>query len=172
MNRLRMIACAVAVFAVVGGAGGGRAQDDSDTLSVIAPPNVETWSKTVFRQFERKMRYPMPLAGAPMSEGIVAVRFGSDENGRPSAVRLHETSGHRDLDKATMRAVERIATLHPLPRGVSDDQQYVVRVLFASSENYARNKMKELRADAARQNAWVGRSGTTTAMVEILPVGG
>ncbi|MFD2137036.1 energy transducer TonB [Novosphingobium resinovorum] len=100
---------------------------------------------------------------------MVAVKFNCSEDGVPSQVQLYKTSGHGDLDRATVRAVERIATLHPLPRGVGHDQQYIVRVLFANSEGYAQRNMTRLREDAARSNAWVGRSGATTAMLELVP---
>lgn len=169
MNRQKFVAAAVVGLALCVAPSGGRAETETDTLSVIAPPSVQNWSENVFQQFERKVRYPAPMGTMPASEGIVAVKFNCSEDGVPSQVQLYKTSGHGDLDRATVRAVERIATLHPLPRGVGHDQQYIVRVLFANSEGYAQRNMTRLREDAARSNAWVGRSGATTAMLELVP---
>lgn len=172
MHRQKMFAATILGLAMAVTPSGGRAETDMDTLSVIAPPSVKVWSENVFRQFESKVVYPTPLGTFPASEGIVAVKFNCSEDGAPADVQLYRTSGHSDLDRATIRAVQRISTLHPLPRGVTHEQKYIVRVLYANSEDYARRNMSRMREDAARSNAWVGRSGSTTAMLEILPPNG
>lgn len=172
MNGHKFVATAVLGLALSVTPSGGRAETETDTLYVVAPPSVKNWSENVFRQFESKVRYPAPIGTFQPSEGIVAVKFNCSESGAPSDVQLYRTSGHGDLDRATVRAVQRIATLHPLPRGVSHDQKYIVRILYANSEDYARRNMDRLREDAARSNTWVGRSGATTAMLEIVPPNG
>lgn len=170
MNRQQFLAVTVAGFALLGGASAGQAE--TDTLSVIAPPSLQVWSETVLQQFERKVRYPEPIANLPTSEGMVAVKFNCSESGAPADVQLLKTSGHRDLDLATVRAVQRIPTLHPLPRGVGHDQKYIVRILYATSAEHARDQMAKMNRDAARSNGWVSRGGTSTAMLELAPTSG
>jgi TonB family protein len=146
--------------------------NEPHVLSVVAPPTLSAWSQDVFRHLARQMRYPYSMGSGGANEGIVAVKFNCSESGAPAGVELYKTSGHGDLDKATVRAVRKIATLHPLPRGLGHDQQYVVRVLFSNSTENARRQLAEMRENAERNNAWYAKSGTTSAMLELLPKGG
>jgi TonB family protein len=146
--------------------------DQSNVMSVVAPPTLSAWSQNVFRHLERRMRYPTAMGSVAANEGIVAVKFNCSESGAPAGVELYKTSGHGELDKATVSAVRRIATLHPLPRGLGHEQQYVLRVLFSNSRESARQQLAEMRKDAERSNSWYARSGTTSAMLELLPSGG
>lgn len=106
----------------------------------------------------------------PVHTGVVAVKFNCSETGAPAGIEIQKSSGHRDLDYATMRAVKRISTLHPLPTGLADNQKYIVRVLFADSIEDLQRKSAQMRAEAARSNAWFTRSGNM-AMLELAPMG-
>ena len=135
-------------------------------------PTLAAWSDRVFDDLGKVTKYPGAIGNLPTPEGVVAVKFNCSESGAPENVTLVEKSGHRDLDNATLRAVRRIASLHPLPEGMNHRQAIIVRVLYANSEQDTRRKLAKLQADAARSNAWFGRSNSDTAALEIVPAGG
>ncbi|WP_169795000.1 energy transducer TonB family protein [Novosphingobium barchaimii] len=142
-----------------------------DNAIVVISPSLEAWSAKVFKDLDQGLRYPSSLVGMPTHTGVVAVKFNcNEETGAPVGIEIQKSSGHRDLDHATMRAVKRISTLHPLPRGLSNNQKYIVRVLFANSTEDLQRKSAEMRAEAARNNAWFTRSGNV-AMLELAPMG-
>ena len=136
-----------------------------------ATPTLATWSRHVFENLSDVTTYPRPVAGRPDNTGIVAVKFNCSESGAPENVVLYKSSGHRDLDHATLRGVRRIASLHPLPAGVSHHQGIIIRVLYARTEDGAKRLAAKMRADAARSNAWLGKNSTVTAALELAPIG-
>lgn len=133
--------------------------------------SLTTWSARVMDDVTRGMRVRDDLGALGPSEGIVAVKFNCSESGAPAGVELMKSSGNREYDIATLRAVRRIASLHPLPTGLSHDQKYIIRVLFASSEYRAGQKIAQMRRDAEHANAWYLKTGTTTAALELAPTG-
>lgn len=137
----------------------------------VSPPTLAAWSTRVFDKMARETKYPQPIGPMPASTGIVAVKFNCSEGGAPENVTLYKSSGHHDLDVATLKAVRRIASLHPLPAGMTHNQGIIVRVLYATSEDVARRQMAQMRTDAARANAWFGKSPTATAALELAPSG-
>jgi TonB family protein len=143
----------------------------STTVAVAAPPSLAAWSKRVFRDLDRVLVDPSVLPGRSPETGIVAVKFNCSERGAPAGVALYKSSGSHRLDNATVRAVQRIATLHPLPARMMHDQQFVVRVLFANSEDSARQQVARMQDDAAKTNAWFGKDPTQLAYLEIAPGG-
>jgi protein TonB len=135
-------------------------------------PTLAAWSNRVFDDLGKVTKYPAGIGNLPTPEGVVAVKFNCSESGAPENVTLVEKSGNRDLDNATLRAVRRIATLHPLPAGMKHQQAIIIRVLYANSEQDTRRRLVKLQADAARSNAWFGRSSSATAALEVVPAGG
>ncbi len=165
-------ACALVSASATAGSTDGPATATAGSDIVVLAPSVEAWSTKVFGDIDRNLRYPTPLLGMPLSEGMVAVKFNCSETGEPAGIELSSSSGHSDLDKATMRAVRRIATLHPLPQGVSRDQRFLVRVLFARSSEELNRRTAEMRAQANAHNARIMSDRGSLAALEILPVGG
>lgn len=140
---------------------------------MVTAPSVERWSAKVFNDLSRKIQYPVPLGIAQPSEGIVSVKFNCNESGQPSGIQLLNSSGHGDLDRATLRAVARIPSLHPLPEAVGPGQDFIIRMLFATSEEKAKAKLTKLRADAARNNErFLKGQRDLASAYEIVPMGG
>jgi TonB family protein len=110
-----------------------------------------------------------PVGRYGLETGIVAVKFNCSESGAPANVTLYKTSGSRILDVTTVRAVQRIATLHPLPARIEPGQTFIVRVLFADSEESARQQIADMQAAAAKNNAWYGNAPSALAYLEIAP---
>ncbi|WP_162792222.1 energy transducer TonB [Novosphingobium sp. P6W] len=167
----RQIVLAVSALSMLSSGPASAAPTRADDHAiVVVSPSLDAWSSKVFKDLDQGLRYPSSLAGMPVHTGVVAVKFNCSETGAPAGIEIQKSSGHRDLDYATMRAVKRISTLHPLPTGLSNNQKYIVRVLFADSIEDLQRKSAQMRAEAARSNAWFTRSGNM-AMLELAPMG-
>lgn len=134
-------------------------------------PSLAAWSQRVMANLNQGMRVRDDLGAQGPREGIVAVKFNCSETGAPAGVELLDSSGNREYDRAAVRAVRRIASLHPLPTGLGHDQKYIVRVLFANSEYSAKQKIARMRREAESNNAWYMKTGTSTAALELAPTG-
>lgn len=109
------------------------------------------WSSTVTRELNRNLRYPRPINGRMADTGLVKVKFECSEAGLPDAVALSRPSGVRSLDKAALRAVSGIKSLHPMPDAFRPDQRFEAHIFFASSEaDLERQIARNRREDAAR----------------------
>ena len=119
-----------------------------------APLTLVVWSQRIGQELDRRMYFPSIPLGREKPSGVVRVKFACSESGRPDQVSVYQSSGNRWLDKAALDAVRKVATLHPLPDGMSHQQRYVATLLFAQSpEDYDR-QIGVLRAAAVNNNAW------------------
>jgi periplasmic protein TonB len=144
-------------------------QPPSDDIVVVAPADAEVraWSARVGENISQHMRFPRDLGPTSDPEGVVEVTFKCSEDGRPSNVALLETSGSRRLDRAGIAAVERVRSLHPLPRGIDHRQVYKAQLLFATEDGSGRRyqELAALRAKADRGNAALLQRQSRMAMV-------
>lgn len=142
---------------------------DPPSTEASSAPTLSAWSQRVFKDLDRELRVPIDDRTQVMPSGITAVKFGCSESGAPSSVKLYKSSGDGRLDRATVRAVTKIATLHPLPARLGHDQQYIIRVLFANSPSAAERQMKTMQEEAAKSNAWYNQNIASTAALELVP---
>ncbi|WP_374295770.1 energy transducer TonB [Sphingomonas sp.] len=119
-----------------------------------APPTLEHWTRGISRTLDDALEYPSLTPGWAPAEGIVSVRFLCSEAGTPAAVRIFKTSGDRQLDRAAVRAVQRIKSMHPLPNGLKPTQIYEANVLFSLSPQHHDRMIAKLRQEAEKRNAW------------------
>ena len=141
----------------------------SRTIDISGSPTLEAWSGRVFQHIDDHMTYPASPLNR-VNTGVVAVKFNCSETGAPIDVALYKSSGSRNLDEATLRALRRVATLHPLPVGMTHGQKFVVRVLFADSPAGAERQMDQLRAEARKNNEWFGKGAPALGgIVELIP---
>lgn len=144
-------------------------QPPSDDIVVTAPATeeVRAWSARVGEHIGAQMRFPRDLGPTPDPEGLVEVTFKCSEDGRPTNVSLLQTSGSRRIDRAGMMAVERVRSLHPLPRGIDHGQVYKAQLLFTTDDNSRRSykELAALRAKADRGNAALLQQRSRVAMV-------
>jgi protein TonB len=110
------------------------------------------WNARVQQALNENLEYPQSIGPYSSGTGIVRIKFNCSDSGRPDKVTLVKSSGEWLLDKAAIRAVSRVATLHPLPTGFKHGQRFEAQVVFASSEYDAR--LKAVAAAQARHNAW------------------
>ena len=142
-----------------------------DSAIIVAPPTLTAWSKKVFTDLNQRLRIREPMGPWRPQTGIAAVKFNCSETGAPAGVSLYKSSGNRELDQATVRAVRQIVSLHPLPRGLGHEQQYIVRVLFAESGDSARRQIAAMQREATERNSWYAKNETSTAALELVPLG-
>ena len=145
------------------------ARQPPDDIVVVAPVDAEVraWSMRVGENIGQQMRFPRDLGPTTDPEGLVEVTFECSKDGRPSNVSLLRTSGSRRLDHAGMMAVERIRSLHPLPRGIDHGQAYKAQLLFATDDGSGRryDELAALRASADRGNAAILQRRGRVAML-------
>lgn len=108
------------------------------------------WKESVSQELNRNLSYPRTYPGWDIPEGTVAVRFDCGADGKPTAVAISRSSGDRMLDRAVMRAVARIDTLHPLPAQVRNGASIRANVIFASDQASLARQEAALRKDEAR----------------------
>ncbi|MBR0553452.1 energy transducer TonB family protein [Stakelama marina] len=174
MNMLKSAALA-AGFACVLPVGMASGQDSSQMV-VTAQPEVTQWAAATSRELERHLYYPRTLFGREPDQGIVTVHFLCSEDGRPANAVIARSSKNAALDRAAVRAVERIRTLHPLPRGATPQQRFSAVILFANSEEGRDRQLRKLQRDGDRANRdWASRAARSgeqvTAMVGLVPAG-
>ncbi|MBR0553817.1 energy transducer TonB family protein [Stakelama marina] len=169
----------ITTFAIASGlllAVPGHAQNTQNPeFDVTAPTlTIERWSKGITRKLNRNLDYPVRFHQAggfhQPSEGVVRVNFRCTETGAPTAITLAKSSGHRELDRAAMAAVQRIKTLHPLPAGIGAGQRYQALLLFALDQQSHDRQLAKLQQEADRRNAALGQPAERVAMgISIVP---
>ncbi len=91
--------------------------------------DLSEFAAMVQRRISRARHYP-PAARNQGEEGIVKVRFWVTPAGRPAAVKVISSSGHRSLDLEAVRAVHRAAPFLPFPKGVDKRIAVTATVIF------------------------------------------
>jgi protein TonB len=129
----------------------------------------------VEQELAKSLNYPHPIGAADYSEGVAYVNFLCSENGAPSKVAIGKSSGHPALDKAAIRAISRIATLHPLPKGMLPDQKYQAAILFQANGGYGYDrKLAAMRRKAKADSEWFEKRGIeqSASAIRLVPAGG
>ncbi|WP_144096251.1 energy transducer TonB [Croceicoccus sediminis] len=105
-----------------------------DEIVVAAQPGMTTWvgkvSEDLSATFERTR---IPSLNAIPSD-YAQVQFTCDENGKPAQIALVRKSRSGWIDRAALRAVRRLKTMHPLPQNVREGQLYQADFIFAENE--------------------------------------
>lgn len=145
-------------------------------ITVTAPSEtrVENWTARVGQAIDARMRYPARLGTAPDPEGVVDVTFMCSEDGTPTRVALARTSGSNRLDRAGLRAVEGLKSLHPLPDGIGAGQVYRAQLLFAVDDGSGRagQRLAALREKGdMRNDALMSRRSGLASVVTLVPAG-
>lgn len=159
MPKIERAALPLAALFCVPLVGVAQAQPTEPEVTVTAPTPVpfEDWAQRTEQKIDANLRYPRPMHGAPRDEGIVDVTFLCSDSGYPAQVTLDRSSGSRQLDRAGLRAVQNVGSLHPLAYGMKPNQVYRARLFFAQDDMWggAQRRYGALRDDATRHNAEV-----------------
>lgn len=142
------------------GAPAASAPHDEEVIVTASPRQIAlaAWSQRVERDLVSNMS-PSGLYNYKdgLAEGLVVVGFACGESGMADKVTLLQSSGNRRLDRAALRAVRRVSTLHPVVEGMRPDQKLVAQMLYLNDSGSRRDiaqREQELRADAKERNAW------------------
>lgn len=106
---LRAALLGVGLALLLGGPRPGGAAPPIDAMPT--GPSVEERLATIRDRVQAAVEYP-PLARERGLEGVAHVRFAIERSGRPVGVDVARSSGHRLLDRAAAKSVDRAA---PLP---------------------------------------------------------
>ncbi|WP_375381469.1 energy transducer TonB [uncultured Sphingomonas sp.] len=125
-----------------------------------SPVTLVSWAQRVGHELNAHMHDPFDMAGRERPSGVVRIKFNCSESGKPGGVAVYKSSGNPWLDRAALDAVRHVATLHPLPDGMSHQQRYVATLLFATSYEDYEEGIAKLRAEQLKSNAWFkGQAG-------------
>jgi TonB family protein len=112
----------------------------------------DEWINRVQNLLVRNLQHSQGISPYSSGTGVVRIKFNCSDSGKPDKVTLKKSSGDLMLDRAALRAMSRVATLHPLPTGFNHGQRFEAEVVFASDEYDAR--LKAMAAEQTRHNAW------------------
>ncbi|NIJ31937.1 TonB family protein [Sphingomonas oligoaromativorans] len=137
---------------------GAQTRDSNPAITVQAQhETVGEWSQRVGRSLSGELAYPSKAGPDDNAQGLAKVSFRCSDDGRPGEIAVLSSSGSHDLDRAAMRAVKRIPTLHPLPDGIGHDRAFQAWVAFALDEDSLKRMTNAAHRDADRMNARVER---------------
>lgn len=128
------------------------------------------WSQRVRHDLEEKMVQPRGLGGS-VDEGLVAVQFICNDEGKPEQVAILESSGSNALNQAALRTVRRLSSLHPMVEGMRPNQKVVAQMLYLSSFTPRRvieRRVKQLEDQARNSNKWFTREQIASGEVLLL----
>lgn len=162
---LRVIPCIAASLATPALASGQEAP-----ISVTAPNlTVQQWSANVGTSLARSLKRAPMVWG---HEGVAVVRFECNEYGKPTAIRLHQSSGDSQVDQAAKWAVRHARSLHPLPARMDKAPRVEAMILVANSQKYYDEHMYSLERTAAdRRGRSLASIGQMAMNIRIVPVG-
>jgi protein TonB len=160
-NYFALIATAVAMlFPVEVGAQSAEMPHHTTGGTLVT---IAEWSQRMQSELERRMIYPIGTFNK-RPNGMVRIKFNCSEDGRPSNVTLLKSSGNASVDHAAMRAVRKMASLHPLPTGFTPATSYEALVLFATGAQDLR--VAADKAERIKRNDWYHDPLTTTRLTQ------
>jgi protein TonB len=168
---VRLFLAAAGALTILAPAQAAQQQTKSPVVVTASAMTVNEWSARASKSLEGRLRYPAYLLNREPNEGVVRVRFRCSESGAPAAVTLARSSGHGELDRAALRAVRGIPTLHPLPAGITHDQQFQAVVLFATDRDHFDRQTKAINDEAARQNGRIAQGSQLAVSIGLLSAG-
>ena len=133
--------------------------------AVVVTATTAEWSGAVSRELESRLAALVdpPLQHRRVPTGVVSVRFRTDENGAPTGIEIARTSGSAALDGIGKRAVARLATLPPLPAGLSGGQVFEANIVVAADRREHDRQLAVLRQRQETRRA-AGADGDVLAL--------
>lgn len=174
MRKVILRALLCAPMLVVAGPVMARQPAPETPITVTAgQESIAHWASRVGRDLNDNLVYPHMLGVSGDNEGIVRVAFRCSDGGTPSDVHIYKSSGHHELDRAAMRAVNKLSTLHQRPDGISAGMPMQAWIVMALSEDSQKRMLASLNreaqlANAAAQNKLTERAGADEAPLVLL----
>lgn len=134
---------------------------------VIGGRSMDKFVGDVSKDLDRTLnRSTLPVRGT----GIVQVLFQCGSDGKPTNISYYRKDNDRDVNRFAVHAVSKIPTMHPLPIGLPEGQQYMANIIIARDSFQHGKLSKELiRSEQSRIAAAKG-SNKIFAFNQITPV--
>jgi TonB family protein len=125
----------------------------ADDPIIVESRNIaqQAWVARLASDLDAKLRYPRMTGSRTFPVGGVSISFQCGSDGRPESMVIARKSGSRILDRAALRAVEKLSGLHPLPTGFASNQPVRADIVFADSPENASKLANSLQQDNARR---------------------
>ncbi len=137
---------------------------------VIGGRSLDIFVGDVNKELDRTLNRTIPRAQPVMGTGIVQVLFECGPDGKPTNISYYRKDNDGDVNRFAVRAVSKIRTMHPLPHGVSEKQQYMANIIIAGNYLEYEDLSKELnRSEQSRIAASKG-SNKIFAFNQTIPV--
>ena len=134
---------------------------------VIGGRSVDKFISDVTKDLDRTLnRSSLPVRGT----GIVQVLFQCGPDGKPTNISYYRKDNDRDVNRFAVHAVSRIPTMHPLPGGISEGQQYMANIIIARDRFELDNLSKELNHSEKSRIAAAKGSNKIFAFNQTIPV--
>ena len=134
---------------------------------VIGGRSVDKFVSDVSKDLDRTLnRSSLPVRGT----GIVQVLFQCGPDGKPTNISYYRKDNDRDVNRFAVHAVSRIPTMHPLPGGISEGQQYMANIIIARDRFEYEDLSKELNRSEQLRIAAAKGSNKIFAFNQTIPV--
>ena len=143
--------------------------DTANQMVITAPskPTVAVWSQQIAQQLDRRLVYPRAIGHADHPEGTVSVRFSCGDDGKPASVVVFRSSGNRLIDRAAVRAIAQMDTLHPMPAAIRHNSTFQANIILAADEQSLARQRGMLRRNETQRVARAGDRGHSIVVLEI-----
>ena len=140
----------------------------ADQMVITAPskPTVAVWSHLIAQQLDRHLVYPRAFGSADYPEGTVSVRFSCGDDGKPASVVVFRGSGNRSIDRAAVRAIAQMDTLHPMPATIRHNSTFQANIILASDEQSLARQQAMLRHNETQRVARGGDRGHSIVVLD------
>lgn len=160
------LAALVASFAIFPVQAQEQDYNNYDTV-VIGERSLDKFVRDVSKDLDRGLnRSSLTAAGT----GIVQVLFECGPDGKPTNISYYRKDNDQDVNRLAVRAVSKIRTMHPLPRGLSEDQQYMANIIIARDRFEYEGFSKELKRSEQLRIAAAKGSNKVFAFNQRIPV--
>ena len=134
---------------------------------VIGARSLDKFVGDVSKDLDRTLnRSSLPVRGI----GIVQVFFQCGPDGKPTNISYYRKDNERDVNRFAVHAVSRIPSMHPLPSGISEGQQYMANIIIAHDKFEYDTLSKELNRSEQLRIAAAKGSNKIFAFNQAIPV--
>ena len=143
--------------------------DTANQMVITAPskPSVVQWAQKIAQQLDRHLVYPRAIGRSDYPEGTVSVRFSCGDDGKPASVVVFRGSGNRLIDRAAVRAIAQMDTLHPMPAVIRHNSTFQANIILAADEQSLARQQGVLRRHETQRLAREGDRGHSLVVLEI-----
>jgi hypothetical protein len=106
-------------------------QAQHDEIVVSSGRSVDNFVEDVSHDLDRQINRRSLRSYQMQETGVAQVLFECGPDGKPTNITMYNKSGP-GIGRLARRAVSGIRSLHPLPKGVTNDQLYLANIIIAN----------------------------------------